>query len=187
MQKMKKLFPVFSVMALFILIGAGCGQSKAPTGSVEAEFGKISDAISSGQEVVCRITIADDSEDENLQTTYWIKGDDMRGEVDFGGMTSVFIQNGDKVYTSGSMMGSDDCDWFVSTEEDYEAGDNEVSEDMEEFDYTQYEDNTMYKVECERENFDNGLLKPDGEVCDMDQMFENMFEGMEIEDFDFSM
>ncbi len=187
MQKRRFVFSITAIIAVLVLTGAGCGQSKAPAGSAEAEFGKISDAISSGQEVICRVTIAEDDESESMETTYWIKGDDMRGEVDFGGMTSVFIQNGDKLYTSGSMMGSDECDWFVSTEEYYEEGDGEVSEDMEEFDYTQYEDNAMYKVDCDREKFNNSLLKPDGKVCDMDQMFEDMFEGMDLEGFDFEM
>jgi len=186
MKKQGFIVSMIGIFAVLVLVGGGCAKTNAPAGSAEAEFGKISDAVASGQKVVCHVTIEDES--ETFETTYWIKGDDMRGEIDMGGMKQTFIQDGEDLYTSADAFGAEECDWFLAPEaEDVEYDSDYEGSEYEDFDYEQYEDNTMYTVDCNKENFSNSLLKADGNICNMDDMFGSMMEGLDMEDFDFEM
>lgn len=179
---MSKYFFVFAVCATLVLAGWGCAP-KTPEQKAQDAFETMADAIASGKSVKCTIGSSDGT--DSVETVYWIKGENMRGEVNINGEVQTFIEADGIMYTSADMFGESDCDWLSSPiDEEEEDGEDILGEDYEDFDYEQYEDNAMYAVDCQRESFGDEKFKVSGKVCDMEDYFAEMMGGM---DFDFDM
>ena len=131
----------------------------------------ITNAISAGVPTECTINYADDT--QNIQIKYWILGDNMKLETTSQGTNMVVItKNGDS-YMAGDMMGVPDCNWIMFEdmgEEDYE--DNDF--DMETVDYSDYEDNALYTIDCQPAIFGNEKFDTPGNVCTMEDLMPDM-------------
>ena len=54
----------------------------------------------------------------------------------------------------------------------------------DDFDYTEYDDNNMYNVECKEESFSDKKFDVQGKVCSMEDMMDNMLNNFELPEFD---
>ncbi len=177
----------FFIVSSLVLLGAGCGEkaqeqkeTKTVKETVQEVFGSIGDAIASGKSVKCTVSYTGGSED--MENIYWIKGDNMRGETSIGGQERVFIKKDNVFYTMADFNESN-CDW-ISTDMSEADGSEEsesVEDDFSDFDYKQYDNNSMFRVQCERESFGDDKFEVEGEVCTMEEIFSGMMNGFDFE------
>lgn len=179
MRKISTWALAFTLGATLVLTGWGCAPKSAEQTAAEA-FETMSDAIASGKSVKCTVSSSDGA--ETMEAVYWIKGEDMRGEMKFDGQQSVFVQKDGVMYTSAEMFGAADCDWLsMDMTAEGEEPEAVLGDDYQDFDYEQYEDNAMYQVQCERAMFGNEKFEIKGKVCSMEEIFSAMMGGIEID------
>lgn len=130
-------------------------------------FKTMSEAVESGKPTKCTITYSSPDMEDSMEITYYIKGKNMMVESSVQGMDSVFIVKDEVAYTKPLMTDSD-CDWMsVDTSEGEES-------EQEEIDYTQYQDDSTYNIECSPESFTDSKFDVTGKVCSMEDLMAGM-------------